>query len=79
MLPSILFPEKMARLTMIASVRVLDVAVGGGVGRCGEDIHRRQRRTALALQVREPAWALASALRTRIASSLSPSSEPAIS
>src|SRR6202035_2891517 len=49
MLPSILFPEKMARLTMIASVRVLDVAVGGGVGCFREDVHRGQRRTTLAL------------------------------
>src|ERR1700691_1273678 len=53
MLPSILFPEKIARLTMTASIRVLDIAVGGRVGRCGENIHRRQRRTAFALQVRE--------------------------
>src|SRR5258708_20580131 len=51
MLPSILLPEKMAKLNMFASTRVLDVAVGGRVSRCGKNIHRRERRTSLALQV----------------------------
>src|ERR1700675_2326152 len=53
MLPSILFPEKMARLTICVSPGVLDVAVGGGVGGRGENLHRGQRWTALALQVCE--------------------------
>src|SRR6266404_7346191 len=51
MLPSILFPEKMATLNMFRSTRVLAVAVGGRFCCRGENIHRREWRTALALQV----------------------------